>query len=86
MLRSNRGVKTCFVDYTNNTGERPSGRITLLIQIDTDGVPIYARIDSGTYQGTYLDTCLGTAIQRIGFPPFEGEARTYRYPFLLPER
>jgi hypothetical protein len=30
-----------------------------------------------------LDECLGGAVSSIQFPPFEGESKTYTYPFML---
>ena len=83
MLRNNRSVKMCFVDYSRQTGERPSGRIVVKIRMQSSGRTSSARIDGGPYSGTSLDTCLDIAIGAIQFPPFSGASKTYRYPFVL---
>jgi hypothetical protein len=83
MLRVNKGVKSCFVQYRNATGSLPSGRIPLKIRIQPDGVPDQAYIASGPYKLTDLDLCLSNAIEAIRFPPFAGEAKNYTYPFTL---
>ncbi len=83
MLRSNRGVKSCFVQYRNATGSLPSGRIPVKIRIQPSGNPDRVYISSGTYRDTSLDSCLSQAIQAIQFPPFDGDAKNYTYPFTL---
>ena len=83
MLRTNRGVKTCFVNYRNETGRMPSGKITVSMKIQSSGSASSVRIDGGEYAGTSLDGCLASAISGISFPPFSGAAKTYRYPFML---
>lgn len=83
MLRSNRGVKSCFVDYRNQTGQMPSGRITVSLTVESSGSANSVRIDGGEYAGTSLDSCLSSAIRNISFPPFSGSSKTYRYPFML---
>jgi uncharacterized membrane protein YgcG len=83
MLRSNRGVKGCFVEYRNATGSLPSGRIPVKIRIQPSGSPDRVYISSGTYRDTSLDSCLSRAIQDIRFPPFDGDAKNYTYPFTL---
>ncbi len=84
MLKSNKGVKRCFGLYRQETGSLPSGRITVKLAIQPSGRASSARIDGGQYSGTSLDSCLGSAITQITFPPWEGsEAATYYYPFIL---
>ncbi len=83
MLRSNRGVKGCFVQYRNATGSLPSGRIPVKIRIQPTGSPDRVYISSGTYRDTSLDDCLSRAIRDIQFPPFDGDAKNYTYPFTL---
>ncbi|MCP4809966.1 MAG: hypothetical protein GY884_31915 [Proteobacteria bacterium] len=84
MLKSNKGVKRCFGLYRQETGSLPSGRITVKLSVQPTGRPTSARIDGGQYAGTSLDTCLGGAITKITFPPWDGsESATYYYPFIL---
>jgi hypothetical protein len=83
MLRSNRGVKGCFVQYRNATGSLPSGRIPVKIRIQPSGSPDRVYISSGSYRDTSLDSCLSRVIQDIQFPPFDGAAKNYTYPFTL---
>lgn len=83
MLRTNRGVKSCFVDYRKQTGSMPSGRITVSLTVESSGSANSVRIDGGEYAGTSLDSCLSSAIRNISFPPFSGSSKTYRYPFML---
>lgn len=83
MLRSNRKVKSCFVSYKRETGSMPSGRINVRFKVKPNGRPQEVRIADGPYAGTSLDECLGGAVSSIQFPPFEGESKTYTYPFML---
>jgi len=84
MLKSNKGVKRCFGLYRQETGSLPTGRITVKLSIQPTGRASTARIDGGQYAGTSLDTCLGSAITKITFPPWDGpDAATYYYPFIL---
>ena len=83
MLRSNRKVKGCFFAYKRETGTMPSGRINVKFKVRASGRPQEVRIAGGPYVNTSLDVCLGSAVSAIQFPPFEGEAKTYTYPFVL---
>jgi predicted Zn finger-like uncharacterized protein len=83
MLRSNRKVKGCFVAYKRETGTMPSGRINVKFKVRPSGRPQEVRIAGGPYVNTSLDVCLGSAVSAIQFPPFEGESKTYTYPFVL---
>ncbi len=83
MLRSNRKVKGCFVAYKRETGTMPSGRINVKFKVRASGRPQEVRIAGGPYANTSLDVCLDSAVSAIQFPPFEGEAKTYTYPFVL---
>lgn len=84
MLKSNKGVKTCFGKYRQETGSLPSGRITVRITVQPSGKATSAKIAGGAYANSSLDTCLSGAIKSIQFPPWEGsEPATYNYPFIL---
>jgi hypothetical protein len=83
MLRGNKGVKSCFVQYQSASGSPPSGQIPVKIRIQPSGSPDRVYISSGTYRDTSLDSCLSRAIQDIQFPPFDGDAKNYTYPFTL---
>ena len=84
MLKSNKGVKTCFGRYRQETGSLPSGRITVRITVQPSGKATSAKIAGGAYADSSLDTCLGSAVRSIQFPPWEGsEPATYNYPFIL---
>lgn len=84
MLKSNKGVKTCFGKYRQETGSLPSGRITVRITVQPSGKATSANIAGGAYQNSSLDTCLSGAIKTIQFPPWDGsESATYNYPFIL---
>lgn len=84
MLKSNKGVKTCFGKYRQETGSLPSGRITVRITVQPTGKATSAKIAGGAYANSSLDTCLGGAIRAIQFPPWDGsEPATYNYPFIL---
>jgi predicted Zn finger-like uncharacterized protein len=83
MLRSNRKVKGCFVAYKRETGSMPSGRINVRFKVRPSGRPQEVRIAGGPYVNTSLDECLGSAVSSIQFPPFDGEPKTYTYPFVL---
>lgn len=84
MLKSNKGVKRCFGIYRQDHGSLPTGRITVKLVVAPSGRATSARIDGGQYAGTSLDTCLGSAVKEITFPPWDGsESLTYYYPFIM---
>ena len=83
MLRNNRNVKVCFVNYSRETGSMPSGRINVRLKVLPSGLPTNVGITGGPYAGTSLDSCLAGAITGIRFPPFGGDSKTYTYPFVL---
>ena len=76
-------MKGCFVQYRNETGSMPSGRIPVKIRIQPSGSADRVYISSGTYRDSSLDNCLAESIMEIRFPPWEGEAKNYTYPFTL---
>ena len=82
MVRTNSGVKRCFVEEKQRSGELPS-RVDVKITIVPSGKVTTAAIKGGDYAGTPLDSCLSGAIKGIQFPPFEGEAVSLTYPFIL---
>jgi len=83
LMVASRGVKSCWAAYQQETGVRPSGRVSVSITVQPDGRPSEASIIDGSYRGTSLDRCLSTAIRRTKFPPFDGMAHTVEYPFAL---
>jgi len=84
MLKSNKGVKRCFGIYRQDHGSLPTGRITVKLVVSPSGRASSAKIDGGQYAGTSLDTCLGSAVKEITFPPWDGsESLTYYYPFIM---
>ena len=80
MLRSNKGVKTCFInEMRENGGSVPKG-VKVKLTIDPSGKVTRASTQ-GDYSGTPFDSCLGSAIKSISFPPYEGEPVSLTYPF-----
>ncbi len=80
MLRSNKGVKTCFInEMRDNGGSVPKG-VKVKLTIDPSGKVTRASTQ-GDYSGTPFDSCLGSAIKSISFPPYEGESVSLTYPF-----
>jgi hypothetical protein len=82
MIKSNKGVKTCFVQQRNETGELPHG-VKVKLSIQTSGKVSSASIPSGDFKGTPFDECLSGAVRSIQFPPFDGDAVTLTYPFSI---
>ena len=80
MLRSNKGVKTCFInEMHDNGGSVPKG-VKVKLTIDPSGKVTRASTQ-GDYSGTPFDSCLGSAIKSISFPPYEGDPVSLTYPF-----
>ncbi len=80
MLRSNKGVKTCFInEMHDNGGSVPKG-VKVKLTIDPSG-KVSKASTQGDYNGTPFDSCLGSAIKAITFPPYEGDPVSLTYPF-----
>jgi hypothetical protein len=80
MIRSNKGVKTCFINEKAESGDLPRG-VKVKITIQSSGKVSSANIPSGDWVGTPFDDCLTSAVRGISFPPFEGDPVTMTYPF-----
>lgn len=80
MLRSNKAVKTCFInEMHDNGGSVPKG-VKVKLTIDPSG-KVSKASTQGDYSGTPFDSCLGSAIKAITFPPYSGDAVSLTYPF-----
>ena len=79
MLRSNKAVKTCFINEMHDAGSVPKG-VKVKLTIDPSG-KVSKASTQGDYSGTPFDSCLGSAIKAITFPPYEGDAVSLTYPF-----
>jgi hypothetical protein len=80
MLRSNKGVKTCFInEMRDNGGSVPKG-VKVKLTIDPSG-KVTRAATQGEFSGTPFDSCLGSAIKAISFPPYEGDPVSLTYPF-----
>ncbi|MFN7143573.1 MAG: AgmX/PglI C-terminal domain-containing protein [Myxococcota bacterium] len=82
MIKSNKGVKSCFVTQRNETGDLPRG-VKVKLTIQPTGKVSGASIPSGEWAGTSFDDCLSGAVRSIQFPPFEGDSVTVTYPFSI---
>jgi hypothetical protein len=51
--------------------------------VETSGSVSSARVTTRQYKGTDFDVCLGGAFRSIQFPPFDGDAQTMTFPFVL---
>ncbi|MFZ5476250.1 MAG: AgmX/PglI C-terminal domain-containing protein [Myxococcota bacterium] len=82
MIRSNKGVKTCFINEKAESGDLPRG-VKVRLTIQPTGKVSSASIPSGDWAGTPFDSCLSGAVKGITFPPFEGDPVTLTYPFAI---
>ena len=82
MIRSNMSVKRCFFNEKQESGEMPR-RVNVRFTVLNSGRVSSARVTTDQYKGGNLDSCLGRAFKVIQFPPFEGEAKSMTYPFVL---
>lgn len=82
MIRSNMSVKRCFFNEKQESGEMPR-RVNVRFTVLNSGRVSSARITTDRYKGGTLDSCLGRAFKAIQFPPFQGEAKSMTYPFVL---
>jgi predicted Zn finger-like uncharacterized protein len=81
MIKSNKGVKSCFLEEKRATGELPSGvKVKLVIQ--PTGRVTSAGLTGGDWAGTDFDGCVSDAVRGIAFPPFDGEPVKMTYPFV----
>jgi hypothetical protein len=82
MIKSNKAVKSCFINQRAETGELPKG-VKVKMSIQSSGKVSSASIPSGDWQGTPFDSCLSGAVKSIQFPPFDRDAVTLTYPFAI---
>jgi predicted Zn finger-like uncharacterized protein len=82
MIKSNKAVKSCFVQQRNETGELPKG-VKVKLTIQDSGKVSSASLPSGDLKGSDFDSCLSGAVKSIQFPPFEGDPVTVTYPFVF---
>ncbi len=82
MVRNNKNIKRCFYNYKQETGSLPS-RVDVRFTVENAGSVSSARVTTDQYKGTDFDVCLGSAFRSISFPPFDGDAQTLTYPFVL---
>ena len=81
MIKSNKAVKSCFIQEKKATGEIPSGvKVKLVIQ--PSGKVSSAGLTGGDWAGTDFDSCVSGAVRGITFPPFEGDPVKMTYPFV----
>jgi predicted Zn finger-like uncharacterized protein len=82
MIKSNKGVKSCFVQQRNETGDLPRG-VKVKLTIQPSGKVSSAGLPSGDLQGSSFDSCLSSAVKSIQFPSFDGDPVTVTYPFSI---
>ena len=82
MIRTNKGVKGCFIEEKNNSGDLPRG-VKLRLAIENTGRVSSASISGGEWADTPFDDCLSGAVKGIQFPPFDGDPVKITYPFAI---
>jgi len=82
MVRSNMSIKRCFFNEKQASGAMPR-RVNVRFTVLNSGRVSSARVTTDQYKGGTLDSCLGRAFKAIQFPPFQGEAKSMTYPFVL---
>jgi hypothetical protein len=80
MLKSNKGVRSCFYDARAREGDLPTG-VSLKITMQPSGSVTKASIPSGDWAGTEFESCLVGAVRGIQFPPYDGKTATFTYKF-----
>ena len=82
LLRNNLDVKRCFFSYMQANGQLPS-RVDVRFTLQPTGRATGIGVTQGQFAGTELDSCLGTAIGQIEFPPSSGGASRITYPYIF---
>ena len=82
MVRSNMSIKRCFFNEKQASGAMPR-RVNVRFTVLNTGRVSSARVTTDQYKGGTLDSCLGKSFKAIQFPPFQGEAKSMTYPFVL---
>ncbi|GDX81544.1 hypothetical protein LBMAG42_33550 [Deltaproteobacteria bacterium] len=80
MMKSNKGVKICYIKEQKASGSLPNN-VKVKLTIQPSGSVSSAKIPSGEYQGTDFDSCLSGAVKAITFPPFDGDPLSLTYAF-----
>ena len=82
MLRNNMGVKKCFYEVFQATGQLPP-RVDVKFTLMPTGSVTGVSVKQAAYQGSSLEGCLGSAIRAVAFPPSSGNGQNITYPFVL---
>ena len=82
MLRTNLEVKKCFYEVLQTTGQLPP-RVDVKFNLMPTGSVTGVKVQQPEYAGSRLETCLGSAIRSVEFPPSSGNGQKIVYPFVL---
>jgi hypothetical protein len=80
MMKSNKGVKLCYIKEQKASGELPNN-VKVKMTVQPSGSVSAAKIPSGDWKDTDFDGCLSSAVKGIAFPPFEGDPLSLTYAF-----
>jgi serine/threonine protein kinase len=81
-INGSADLRGCFRAHLDSGGALP-GRVDFQLTIEPSGAVSAASVTTATLAGTPTSACLSGALMALSFPPFEGEAKTYRYPLNL---
>jgi len=82
MLRTNLEVKKCFYEVWQTTGQVPP-RVDVNFNLMPTGSVTGVKVKQPEFAGSSLETCLGSAIRSVEFPPSSGNGQKIVYPFVL---
>jgi TonB family protein len=72
---------SCYEDGTNSLASRPSGRVRVNFVIGREGKSSQVFIEETTLHVPLVESCMVKAIEKIQFPPSQGEDAHISYPF-----
>jgi len=82
IIRNNGNIKRCL-EAERGRGQDLSGKIFLQFTISPDGGVSRAKLTTSRWAGTSLDSCISKQVNRLEFPPFDGNAKKIKYALVI---
>jgi len=81
LLAHKAEFNSCYEDGTNSLASRPSGRIRVNFIIGREGKSSQVSIEETSLHAPLVESCMVKTIEKIQFPPSQGEDAHISYPF-----